>query len=136
MSVELSYRIVQLTRVNDAVKMALEEVRLISPEEIKRAYLEAENETDVTDVGDQLQKVDFIPKPKTPTEEMFSAMRSQIPEMIEAFKSRTPDHSGEVVFGPVSISQIIELYLTCEQYEDLGTPSLLSVLKLSIKMET
>ena len=134
MSVELLYRIVQLTCLCDTVKMVLEEARLISPEEIERARLEAENETDVTDVGDQLQKVDFIPKPKNQIEEMFSAMRSQMPEMIEAFKGSAQGHGGQV--GPRPISRVLEMYLTCEQYEDLGSPSLLSVLKLSMKMET
>jgi len=139
-SVELLYRVEQLVRVGDTVKMSLQEVRTVPPEEITRARLEAEAEpeNDVVDEGEQLQKVDLSPKPKTQMEEVFSAMRTQFPEMTEIFKNAPRMGGGRMmsVSGPVPISQVIEVYFSPEQYAELGSPPLLSILKVSLKLET
>ena len=138
MSVELLYRIVQLTQIGGTVKMVLEEVRLVPHEEIERARLEAEQmpEIDVDDAGAQLQKLDLIPEPKNPVEEVFRAMRTQFPEMVEVLKSPPYPSRGIVVRGPAPTSNLIEIYFSPEQYLKLGSPPLLSILKVSLKLET
>jgi hypothetical protein len=115
--------------------MVLEEVRLIPPEELERARAEAEKqpEIDVVEEQTQLLKVDLHPKPKNPMEEVFSAIRTQFPEFAEMMKS-VPSASGRVmrVRGPVPISPMIEVYFTPEQYVELGSPGLLSIVKVSM----
>lgn len=56
MSVELSYRVVHLARIGPSVKMVLQEVRTVPPEEIERARLESEQEpeTDIVVESEQL----------------------------------------------------------------------------------
>lgn len=113
--------------------MILEEVRLVPPEEIERARLEAEQppETDVDDAGEQLQKVEFVPEPKDPTERFIWALRRQFPEIAEGLKSA--QFVGGRVMGPVPVSQMIEVVFTSEQYAELGCPPLLSILKVSMR---
>ena len=138
MSVELLYRVEQLVRVGDTVKMSLQEVRTVPPEEITRARLEAEAEpeNDMVDEGEQFQKVDLSPKPKTPMGEFFRAMIDEIPELADAFKRAPRRGGGGRVMMAVPISQMIEVYFTPEQYAELGSPPLLSILKVSLKLET
>ena len=63
MSVELSYRIVNLSHIGNSVKMVLQEVRLIPKEEIERALQEAELTVETEEnVGEQLQKVASMQK--------------------------------------------------------------------------
>ncbi|GAH87467.1 unnamed protein product [marine sediment metagenome] len=139
MSVELFYRVIHLARIGPSVKMVLEEVRTVPPEEIERARREAEQtpETDVVDEGAQLQKVDLAPKPKTQMEEVFSAMRTQIPEFAEVFKSMSnsgPSRKG-VTMRAVPIFQHMEAYFTPEQYKEMGSPPLLSKIRITMSVE-
>jgi len=140
MSVELLYRVEQLVRVGGTVKMSLQEVHTVPPEEITRARLEAEAEpeTDIVDAGEQLAKIESAPPPpEDPIERMFWGMRKQFPEMADAFKNAPRMGGGRmIVSGPVPISQVIEVYFSPEQYAELGSPPLLSILKVSLKQET
>jgi len=40
-----------------------------------------------------------------------------------------------MVRGPVVLSQLVELYLSPEQYVELGSPPLMAVLRVSLKLE-
>jgi len=106
MSVELLYRIVQLTQMGGGVKMVLQEVHLVPPEEIERARLEAEqgHEIDVVDAGEQLAKIEIVPpEPKDPMERMFWAMRKQWPEIVEGLKSAQVSGGRPDGAGPCSL---------------------------------
>ena len=66
-------------------------------------------------------------------------MRQQFPEMVDALKNvpRSPDHLMMKVMsamGPTPVNRLIEVYFTPEQYVELGSPPLLAVLKVSMKM--
>lgn len=140
MSVELSYRVVHLSQAGPFLRMVLEELKTVPPEEIERARLAAEQEpgTDAVDAGKQFGKIDPIPAPKTQMEEVFSAMRTQFPELMEVFKLSPPPRrgAGRVLMAvPLPSSQTIEMYITHEQYAELGSPPLLSTLKLSLELE-
>lgn len=135
MTLELSYRVIHLSRLGASVKMVLEEVRLIPLEEIERARLEAdkEPEIDVVDEGEQFQKVDLHPKPTNPMEEMFSALRTQFPELAEMMKSGPPSPMKVMsARRPVPVTPVMEVYFTPEQYVALGSPGLLSIVKVSM----
>ena len=139
MSVELLYRIgiVQLTRIMGFVKMVLEPVRRVSPEEVERVRLESEleSETDVEFAAEQIQKMS-PPEPKNEMEGLFFAMQKYFPGIFEA-ASVVPPSRGHSVSGssPVRVSQVVEMWFTIEQYSNLGEPPLLGILKLSINME-
>ena len=139
MSVELLYRIVNLVQIGNTVKIVLQEVRLIPKEEIERAQQEAKlKEKAEEDVGEQLQKVIPLPKePTDPTERLFWAMRRQFPEMVEALEHvpHSPKMKILSAMGPAPVSRLIDVYFTPEQYVELGSPLLLSILKVSMKME-
>ena len=142
MSVELSYRIVNLSRRGSAVLMILKEIRTVPPEEIERTRREAEEEpeTDVVDAGEQFKKIDPIPAPKTQMEEVFSAMRTQFPEMVEIFKMSPPPGGGGGrimrVMGssPLPSYPVIEMLITAEQYAVLGSPPLLASIKIALQV--
>lgn len=138
MSVELLYRVVHLSQVGPSVRLILQEVRTVPPEEIERASLESppELETDVVAEGGLLKKIDFAPKPKTQMEEMFSAMRTQFPELTEIFGPSFPGkRGGGVMMRAVPISQQIEVFFTPEQYRELGSPPLLSTIRIAMSVE-
>lgn len=135
--VELLYRIVNLSARGGVVNMVLQEVRTVSPEEIERARLEAEQdpELDIVDEGEQLQKVDLRPKPKDPMEQVFWAMRNQFPEMAEAFNNAPRmgrERGGGRMVAPSFISTLMEMHITPEQYVEMGSPPLMSILKVSM----
>lgn len=139
MSLELSYRIIHLARLGASVKMVLEEVRLIPPEELERARAEAnkEPEIDIVEEQTQLQKVDLHPKPTNPMEEMFSAMRTQMPEAFEALKGGPPSPMRIMsARGPIPVTPMMEVYFTHEQYVEMGCPGLLSIVKVSMTVLT
>jgi len=133
--IELLYRVVNLSQRGGTVQITLQEVRTIPPEEIKRARLAQEPETDVDDVGEQLHKVEFNPPPEDPMERMFWGMRRQFPEMAEAFKN-TPRMGGEGrLMVAVPISNLVEMHISPEQYVEMGSPPLMAVLRFSLKLE-
>ena len=143
--IELLYRVVNLSQRGGVVLMILQEVRTVSPEEIERARLEAEQdpETDIVDEGEQLQKLDLKPRPEDPMEQIFWAMRKQFPEMMDIFKM-SPYQGGSARGGggrrvmmavPISSSYLIEMHISPEQYVEMGSPPLMSILRVSLKLE-
>ncbi len=136
MSVELSYRVIHLAQVGGSVKMVLEEVRTVPPEEIERARQEAdrEPETDVVDAGNQLGKVEFDPDPVNPYIGFLRAIKKEFPEMMRGMSvSQNPGTSGESArMMPIPTYKMIEAYLTHEQYDELGSPPLLSIIKINM----
>ena len=142
--IELLYRVVNLSQRGGVVLMILQEVRTVSPEEIERARVEAqEPETDINEESEQLQKVEFRQRPKDPMEQIFWAMRNQFPEMMEMFKmspyrggSARGGGGGRVLMAvPLSSSYVIEMHISPEQYVEMGSPPLMSILKVSMKLE-
>ena len=134
--IELLYRVVGLSHRGGVVLMVLEEVRIIPPEEIERARMEAElePETDINEEGEQLQKLNLRPKPEDSMEQVFWAMRNQFPEMAEAFNSAPRMGGGKMmrVAGPSFVSSLTEMHITPEQYVEMGSPPLLSIIKFSM----
>lgn len=131
MSVEISYRVVNLDRVGPFVKMNLEAVRTVSSEE-------KEPELDKVDEGKLYQNLDVRPKPKTQMEEVFSAIRTQMPELMEMVKSGPSfpgAPSGVIVRGPVSLFNQTAIFLTPEQYREMGSPPLLSTIQITMCMK-
>lgn len=138
MSVEISYRVINIARVGPSVKMVLEEVRTVPPEELKRAEAEAEPEIDVVDEGKLFQNLNVRPKPKTQMEEVFSAMRTQLPELMEVFKNNPSfpgGHGGGRILRPVPLSLDMEMLITPEQYAEMGSPPLLSTIRVTMSVE-
>jgi len=132
-SVELSYRVIHLARVGGSVRMVLEEVITVPPEEIERARLEV-TEIDVDDAGEQLQKVEFDPRSPNSFTSLLRAIKKEFPEMMGGMSvSQNPGKSGgSARMMPLPTYKMIEAYLTPEQYDELGSPSLLSIIKINM----
>lgn len=140
MSVELSYRVVHLARIGPSVKMILEEVRTVPPEEIERARLESEQEpeTDIVVESEQFQKVDLSPPPEDPMRRMIWAWKQEFPEIEEIFKGGSfpgAKGGGLTLRSPVPISNQIEVLFTPEQYRELGSPPLLSTIQIALTVQ-
>ena len=141
--INLKYSIIGLKQESGMVLLTLREYRPPPPpEEIERARLEAEleQEEDITETDEQLQKVDFAPPPKTFEEKIFSAMKTQMPEMFESLKSmgnfQPPPRPP--IYQASSISMIIsplEIWITNDQYRQLGSPSLFQIIKINLRMD-
>ena len=142
MSVEISYRVIHLAELGPSVRMVLKEVRTVPPEEIERARREAEKEPelDIVKEGKLYQNLDVrSPEPKDPIRHMFWAMKQEFPDMANAFKnipSFPGAPGGRRAMVAVPISPQIEVLFTPEQYRELGNPPLLSILKVSLKLES
>lgn len=140
MSVELSYRIVNLSRRGSHVLMVLEELRTVPPEEITRARkeAEAESETDVVDEGEQLAKIKSgPPPPEDPMRRMIWAWKQEFPGLVEAFKTAPPPMGGGgrmMRAVPISFSHLMEMLVTTEQYVELGSPPLLAVIQIALSV--
>jgi len=120
------------------IVMRLREYREILLEDIERARHEAELEkpVEIVEEGTQLQKVDFAPEPETFEEKVVAAMKKQIPEFFGGLiKTIIPPEPPTRIFHQAiaMIPQEIELYLTREQYAELGRPPLLSVINLTLR---
>ena len=116
--------------------MVLEEVTTVPPEEIERARLEAEGETevDVDVIGEQLQKVEFDPSPNNPYIGFLRAIKKEFPEMMGGMKSlQYPVKSGGTARMMPLTYNMMEAYLTPEQYYELGSPSLLTIIKINMR---
>ncbi len=140
MSVEISYRVINLDSVGPFVKMNLEAIRTVPPEEIERARREAEHEPeiDVVDEDKLYQKLNVRPKPKTQMEEVFSALRTQFPEFAEMLKSGAmfPAVPGGVVpMRVVPLFNQTAVLLTPEQYAEMGSPPLLSTIRVVLNLQ-
>ena len=136
--IELLYRVVNLAQRGGVVLMILQEVRTVPPEEIERTRVEAEQqpETDIVDDGEQLQNIELRPEPNDPMEKMFWAMRNQFPEMVDVFKIPPPREVRVMrTAGPVLVSALIEMHITPEQYVEMGSPPLMGILRVSMKLE-
>ena len=138
MSVEVKYIITALLLKTSHVLLTLEPLSdLPSPEEIERARIESELEVDNKSddfVEKVLEKIDFRDKPKNEAEkimrEVSDAMRKEIPEMFnEQYKPKTT-----FVAQYMTIVPPMELFISKEQYRDLGSPSLLQVITLTIRV--
>ena len=143
MSMEMRYSIVGLRQEADSVLLILREIRpLPSPEEIERARQEAEMEENLDPVvtEGQLKKVDFTPKPRTQEEKLFAAMKTQVPELFEGLKSIGMMPPNGPSFGQRGMSQIrvlrppIEIWVSNEQYRELGSPAIFQVIILTLKI--
>lgn len=138
MSVELSYRVIHLAWAGGSVRMVLEAVKTVPPEEIESARLESEGatEVDIDDAGEQLQKVEFDPEPEHSFTSFLRAIKKEFPGMMgEVRGSPYPGTSGgSARMMPVPHYQLIDAYLTPEQYDELGSPPLLSIVKINMKL--
>lgn len=135
MSVDLFYTVSSLIDESDYIKMGLEEYVEIPREEIERARQDSELEKPVELT--QLKKVDFTPEPESPEERIIAAMKKQMPEVFEdlgitvSSLSRPP----RMVLQAIKMKpREIEVYLTHGQYITLGSPTLLSLIKLTLKV--
>lgn len=136
---KIKYIISKLEDKATHIIMTLIEYREIPKEEIERARIEAELErpVDIVGEGEQLQKVELAPKPETFEEKIIVAMKKQAPEVFETLKTPVPSH----IKPPTIILQSkafkpteINLYLTREQYAQLGSPPLLSLINMTLRM--
>lgn len=141
--IELLYRVVNLSQRGGVVLMILQEVRTVSPEEIERLRKKAEEpETDIVDEGEQLQKVEFDTPPEHPVEQFFWAMKRQMPEIADIvrmsqFQGGSARGGGRrmMVAVPLPSSYLIEMHISPGQYVEMGSPPLMGILRVSMKME-
>ena len=130
---ELKYVIVGLEQEGGGVKMTLREAfELPSPEALERLRLAAEEPEHDVEEATQLQKI--IPEPQTAAEEMVAAIKRQAPEMFAYLINPPPLKSLNVAYGPTMIRRNIEIHLSYEEYLELGVPSLLAEVKLTLEL--
>lgn len=141
MSLSLRYVVSGLVDFPTHVKMVLRECREVPSEELERARVEAdlEEEPPLAVAEEQLGKVEFTPEPRTQEEKIIAAFKTQAPEIFESLKDAIPApprrHSTGMMSAIAYKPTDIELFLSREQYFRLGSPSLLSIIKLGLWRE-
>ena len=142
-TVRIRYSIIGLRQKADSVLLTLREYRPPPPpEELERARLEAEleEEPEPIETEGQLKKVDFTPPPRTAEEKLFAAMKTQVPELFEGLKSlgmppfRPPERFSAMGPRVAVVRPPLELWVSNEQYRELGCPAIFQVITLTLKL--
>ena len=143
-TVRIRYSIVGLRQEADSVLLTLREYSPPpSPEEIERARLEAEleEEPEPIETKGQLKKVDFKPHPKSEeeafTRKIIKAWKAEMPRMFEELDRPPPSFNrarGPSVGQMMVIRTPLELWVSNEQYRELGCPAIFQVITLTLKM--
>lgn len=136
---ERIYSITAMSYHQGQIVLTLTEVRIIPPEEIERARMEADlRKEDTVDTGEQLQKVDFEPPPtsdtgrvvKEVTDEYLKIMKRELPGLFET--PRGGSARGGTLIPATLLPRPVEILITPEGYEELGNPPLLTKLRMTL----
>ena len=136
----VNYQVTGLKQVYNMVEMSLQPYRPPPPlEEIERARAEAELDHPEPTLG-EVEAAQKLLGPVPSTDEgkfinkMFIELRKQAPGMFSAFKEYEPPKHPTMgmAVGPIQFEMNQQLYLTIDQYIALGSPSLLSLITLTV----
>ena len=140
MIVSLKFQVTALKQVYNMVEMHLYPYNPIPPEEIERARVEAELEEKptLTEEEEAVKKI-MRPLSSDPNEAMIQKIvqvyRKELPEFFEA-RREPPKGMLMAAVGPTSTPISQDLYVTIDQYYELGSPPLLSILTLNVEVGT